>query len=82
MTLDEMLSSGAFYDGAKLFRFTLKKPEPNVEVQYDSSPRFLSLGKAYVTTGVPVVELLGDIHRHIEQNVLSPFTKFFEEPRS
>lgn len=80
MTTYEVLSSGAFYDGAELFRFTLKEPEPNVEVRYDSSPLYLSLGKAYVTTGIPVVELLADIHRHIEQNVLPPFRKFFEEP--
>ncbi len=70
-------SSGAFYDGAELFRFTLKQPEPNMEVLYDSSPLYLSLGKAYVTTGVPVVKLLGDIHRHIEQGVLPRFEKFF-----
>lgn len=80
MTANEVLSSGAFYDGAELFRFTLKEPEPNLEVQYESSPLYLSLGKAYETTGVPVVELLGDIHRHIERNVLPSFRKFFEEP--
>lgn len=81
MSADEVLSFGAFHDGAELFRFTLKEPEPNVEVRYDSSPLFLSLGKAYETTGVPVVELLGNTHRHIEQNVLPPFRKFFEEPK-
>lgn len=50
MTANEVLSSGAFYDGAELFRFTLKEPEPNLEVQYESSPLYLSLGKAYETT--------------------------------
>ena len=79
MTAKETLSSGALHDGAELFSFTLKEPEPNVEVRYDSSPLYLSLGKEYETTGVPVVELLDDIHRHIEQNVLPPFRKFFEE---
>lgn len=80
MTAHEELSFGAFYDGAVLFRLTLKEAETNVEVQYESSPLYLSLGKAYETTGVPVVDLLSDIHRHIEQDVLPPFRKFFEEP--
>jgi hypothetical protein len=30
-----------------------------------------------VPMGVAVVELLGDIHRHIEQEVLPRFEKFF-----
>lgn len=77
MTAEEVLSSGAFYDGAELFRFTLKEPEPNAAVHYEASPLYLSLGKAYVTTGVEVGQLLGDIHRHIEQDILPRFEKFF-----
>lgn len=78
MTEREVLSSGAFYDGAELFRFTLKEPEPNLEVQYESSSLYLSLGKAYETTGVPIVSLLGDIHHHIQKDILPLFRKFFE----
>ena len=55
----------------------IAEAEPNVEVQYDSSPLYLFLGRAYVTTGVPVVELLGEIHQHIERKVLPRFEKFF-----
>lgn len=80
MTSREVLSSGNYYDGAELFRFTLKRPEPNLDVRYESSPLYLSLGKAYETTGVPIDELLNGIHRHIEQGVLPSFRKFFEGP--
>lgn len=77
MTEEEVLSIGSFEHGSELFRFTLKKPEPDVEVRYESSPLYLSLGKAYETTGVPVVELLGDILRHMREDVVLRFEDFF-----
>lgn len=76
MVANGVLTIGAFRHGGELYRFTLREPESNVGVKYDS-PLHLALGQAYVVTGEPVVDLLGSIHRHIDQEVLPRFERFF-----
>jgi hypothetical protein len=78
MVVDSVLSIGDFRHGGELFRFTLKEPDPNVEVRYDS-PLYLALGKAYEATGEPVINLLENIHQHIAQEVLPRFERFLSD---
>jgi len=69
------LTSGASYHGTELDRFTLKEPVPDLQVKYDS-PFYIAFGQRYISIGDPL-EVLGDIHEHIEQMVLPKFAKFF-----
>jgi hypothetical protein len=69
------LTSGAFYHGTELVRFTLKEPVPDLQVKYDS-PFYIAFGQRYISIGDPL-KVLGDIHKHIEQMVLPKFARFF-----
>jgi hypothetical protein len=69
------LTSGAFYHGTELARFTLKEPIPNLQVRYES-PLYIAFGQRYISIGDPLV-VLSDIHGHIEQTVLPKFARFF-----
>jgi hypothetical protein len=69
------LTSGAFYHGTELARFTLKEPVPDLQVKYDT-PFYIAFGQRYISIGDPL-EVLGDIHGHIEQTVLPKFARFF-----
>jgi hypothetical protein len=73
---DSTLTVGAFVHGAPLFRFTLRNPEPNVQVKY-YSPLRITFGSTYTSLGEPAVDVLGGIHRHIQQRVLPQFAEFF-----
>jgi hypothetical protein len=75
MITDSRLAGGAFYHGAELASFTLKEPVPNLQVKYES-PLYIAFGQRYISIGDPV-DVLSDIHRHIEQVVLPPFARFF-----
>jgi hypothetical protein len=68
------LTSGAFYHGTELVRFTLKEPVPDLQVKYDS-PFYIAFGQRYISIGDPL-EVLSDIHGHIEQTVLPKFARF------
>ena len=72
---DSSLTLGAFYHGSELARFTLKEPVPNLQVRYES-PLYIAFGQRYISIGDPL-EVLSDIHEHIEQTVLPRFAKFF-----
>lgn len=69
------LSGGALYHDTELARFTLKEPVPDLQVKYESPP-YIAFGQRYISIGDPL-EVLNDIHGHIEQTVLPEFAKFF-----
>jgi hypothetical protein len=75
MVVDSTLTLGAFYHGSQLARFTLKEPVPNLHVKYES-PLYIAFGQRYISIGNPL-EVLSDIHSHIEHRVLPRFEKFF-----
>jgi hypothetical protein len=70
------LTLGSFVHGAPLFSFTLREPEPNVDVEYDS-PLYITFGQAYEVLGEPAVDILSGILRYIQQRVLPQFAEFF-----
>jgi hypothetical protein len=68
-------TSGAFYHGTELVRFTLREPVPGLRVKYES-PFYITFGQRYISIGDPL-EVLSNIHGCIEQTVLPRFAKFF-----
>ena len=68
MVTISMLAGGAFYHGTEVARFKLKEPVPNLQVEYES-PLHIAFGQRYIFIGDPL-DVLSDIHRHIEQVVL------------
>ena len=68
------LAGPGFFHGMDLARFTLREPVPDLRVKYDS-PFYITFGQRYISIGDPL-EMLGDIHRHIEQTVLPKFAGF------
>ncbi|MDQ4002920.1 MAG: hypothetical protein M3259_03650 [Actinomycetota bacterium] len=75
MVTNLTLTGPGFFHGMDLARFTLKEPVPDLRVKYDS-PFYITFGQRYISVGDPL-EVLGDIHGHIEQTVLPKFARFF-----
>jgi hypothetical protein len=75
MVTNLTLTGPGFFHGMELARFTLREPVPELRVKYDS-PFYITFGQRYISIGDPL-EVLGDIHGHIEQTVLPKFARFF-----
>lgn len=78
--LDDMLVNDVFIHGAELYRVTLREPDPDMKVEYNS-PLYISFGKAGEIMGRPAVDMLHGMLRYIEQIILPQFMKFFPMDR-
>ncbi len=78
--LNDMLMSDVFVHGAELYRVTLREPDPDMEMEYNS-PLYISFGKAGEIMGRPAVDMLHGMLRYIEQIILPQFMKFFPMDR-
>lgn len=74
--LDDMMVNDVFVHGAELYRATLREPDPNMKMEYNS-PLYITFGKAREVMGKPAVDILQGMLRYIEQIVLPQFVRFF-----
>lgn len=69
------LSGPGFFHGHELVSFSLRAPVPDLQVKYES-PFYITFGQRYISIGDPL-EVLEEIHGHIERTILPRFAKFF-----
>lgn len=74
-------SLAPFQDEAQIARWTLDPPRPDVKMEGEFS-FYVSFGEGVQPAIRPVTDVLENILRHVEAEVLPPLSHFFDHPQS